>query len=240
VRLQINEGLTAQVADLGGDLQCVIIDDFLANPREVVAHARQHEAAFQYPARAYPGGVLPLPPGEVETLIAFIKREMSKLFPIRRGGMSFSSQLCVTTLQPENFSWIQRLCHTDPGIKPGKSNYASVLYLFEQPALGGTAFFQWKEETYLREMTARQQDDPEAGFAELQSRFKLFREPPRYMTDSTEVAELLEEIPARFNRFIFYSGDIPHSACIRNPELLSPDVGEGRLTLNTFVAATPA
>ena len=134
---------------------------------------------------------------------------MSKRFPILRGGMSSFSQLCLTTLQPEDFTWIQRLCHTDPAIKAGKVNYASVLYLFDNPDLGGTAFFEWKEEDYLREMTARQLQDPDAGLDELRERFSLFREPPRYMTESSEVAGLLEQVSAKFNRFIFYSGDTP-------------------------------
>ncbi len=52
-------------------------------------------------------------------------------------------------------------------------------------------------------------------------------------------AELLDEVPAKFNRLVFYSGDLPHGACIRHPERLQDDPLTGRLSLNTFVAATP-
>jgi hypothetical protein len=38
---------------------------------------------------------------------------------------------------------------------------------------------------------------------------------------------------------IFYSGDIPHSAYIEEPELLSDDVDVGRLTLNLFASVVP-
>jgi hypothetical protein len=54
------------------------------------------------------------------------------------------------------------------------------------------------------------------------------------MTESNDVAELLCTVPARFNRFVFYSGDLPHSAAITAPDLLSDDPRKGRLTLNLF------
>ena len=48
----------------------------------------------------------------------------------------------------------------------------------------------------------------------MQTHFKVFREPPRYMTDSNDVAELLYTVPPRFNRFVFYAGDLPHSGAV--------------------------
>ena len=59
------------------------------------------------------------------------------------------------------------------------------------------------------------------------------------MAVSNEIAELLFEVPAQFNRFVFYSGDLPHSAHIPRPELLSTDFAEGRLTLNCFASVRP-
>jgi hypothetical protein len=59
------------------------------------------------------------------------------------------------------------------------------------------------------------------------------------MTGSNEIAELLYTVPPRFNRFVFYSGDMPHSAAIAAPELLSDDPRQGRLTLNLFFSVLP-
>jgi hypothetical protein len=73
----------------------------------------------------------------------------------------------------------------------------------------------------------------------LKRHFKTFREPPRYMTESNEIAELLCTIPPRFNRFVFYSGDVPHSGAITAPQLLSNDPRKGRLTLNLFFSVLP-
>ena len=38
---------------------------------------------------------------------------------------------------------------------------------------------------------------------------------------------------------IFYSGDVPHSAAIASPELLTKDFSKGRLTLNCFASVRP-
>ena len=239
MNLNINNRLDFSVVDLSEDWRYVVIDDFLANPEQLVEHGSRLRDEFLYPERSYPGGVLPLD-GQVLTLVnQFIRREMSKLFFFARTGLRCQSQLCLATLQPANFTWIQRLCHTDPHVHPGRTNYAALLYLFDDADLGGTAFFRWKDEEYWRDMTARQQPDPVAGLAELEQKFPLFREPPCYMTGSNEVAELLDEVPAKFNRLVFYPGDLPHGACIRFPERLSDDPQAGRLTLNTFVAANP-
>ncbi len=236
--IRINPDPQINVIELSQSQRCVVIDNFLVEPDKLVAHAQDHASDFVFPERAYPGGVLPLSSGFLQPMQAFIKRTMVSYFPVRRGGMSFSSQLCLTTLQPRDFTWIQRLCHTDPGMKSGKSNYAAILYLFNNPALGGTAFFNWKDEGYWREMTARQQQDPHAGLEELESKFQLFRDPPCYMSDSNEAAEKLGAVSARFNRCIFYSGGIPHGACVDQPELLTSNPRSGRLTLNVFIAAT--
>jgi hypothetical protein len=80
---------------------------------------------------------------------------------------------------------------------------------------------------------------PGGSLAFLQQHFEMYRQEPRYMAGSNEVAELLLEVPARFNRFVFYSGDLPHSAHIPRPELLSADFALGRLTLNCFASVRP-
>jgi hypothetical protein len=239
VNLCINNRLNFTVVELSEDWHYVVIDDFLANPDQLVEYGSRLRDEFLYPERAYPGGVLPLDGQFLTPVNQFIRREMSQLFPFSRAGLRCQSQLCLTTLQPANFTWIQRLCHTDPAVYPGKTNYASLLYLFDDTELGGTAFFRWKDQDYWREMTARQQLDPAVGLAKLEQKFQLFRDPPCYMTGSNEVAELLDEVPAKFNRLVFYPGDLPHGACIRFPERLGNDPLTGRLTLNTFIAANP-
>ena len=74
---------------------------------------------------------------------------------------------------------------------------------------------------------------------EFEKHLRYFRDTNTVVMTLDEVADLLDTVPARFNRFVFYSGDIPHSACISDPGLLSSNPTEGRLTLNCFVSALP-
>lgn len=237
--LKIKPNLEIQLVRVAEDVTCAVIDDFLLNPGEAVDFAAEHFDDFERQQRAYPGLVLPAPEQPLADINRFIQRELSRLFPFCRGDIRFQAQFSLTTLQPEEFSWIQRLPHTDPRLQAGRVNFAALLYLFENPELGGTGFYRWKDPAYWEQMTAAQREDPEAGLDELRERFELFRQPPRYVTESNEAVELLDHAPARFNRLVFYSGEVPHSAHITRPDLLVPDPRTGRLTLNWFVDAVP-
>lgn len=239
MQLKLNPNLEIQASQVNDQQVCVVIDDFLLDPQEAVAFACEHAGEFINLERSYPGIVLPVDNLLLGDLNRFIQREMSRLFPFCRGGINFHTQFSLATLQPEDFTWIQRLCHSDPRLEPGRVNFAALLYLFDQPEMGGTAFYRWKDPEFWQEMTVRQREDPSAGLDVLQEKFQMFRDPPCYMTESNEAAELLDRVPAKYNRLVFYSGDLPHSAYIENPGLLSPDPARGRLTLNCFVSALP-
>jgi hypothetical protein len=237
--LNLNPQLEFQASRVTDDQTCVVIDDFLQNPQEVVDYACTHADQFTMPERAYPGLVLPVGNSLVNNLNQFIQREMSRMFPFCRGGIDFHTQYSITTLQPEEFTWIQRLCHTDPRLEPGRVNYAALVYLFDNPDMGGTGFYRWKNPEFWEEMAAMQREDPDTGLEILKEKFAMFRDPPCYMTESSEAAELLDMVPAKFNRLVFYSGELPHNAYITDPGLLTPDPTAGRLTLNCFVSALP-
>jgi len=237
--LRINPGLEIQASQITDNRICVVIDDFLLNPQEAVDFACEHKDGFTMLERAYPGVVMPVDNSLMGEINRFIQKEMSRLFPFCRGDIDFHTQFSLATVQPEDFTWIQRLCHSDPRLQTGRVNYAALLYLFDNPDMGGTAFFRWKDPEFWQEMTAAQRDDPNAGLDMLEEKYQMFRDPPCYMTESNEAADLLDTVPARFNRLVFYSGDLPHNACISKPELLSDDPAKGRLTLNCFVSALP-
>ncbi len=145
----------------------------------------------------------------------------------------------MVTLRPDELSNLQRNCHSDPNPGPDRTIYAGLLYLFENEDLGGTSFYRWKDRWISKNATGIDLDDPDEGLVFLQKDFPTFREPACYMTESNEIAERLCTIPARFNRLIFYSGQIPHNAAITAPELLSTDIRKGRLTLNVFADVLP-
>ena len=237
--LKINPNLEIQVSKVSDDHLCVVVDDFLLNPGEAVEFASTHKDEFVMLERAYPGVVLPVENRMLDEINRFIQKEMSRLFPFCRGGIDFHTQYSLATVQPEDFTWVQRLCHSDPRLEPGRVNFAGLLYLFDNPDMGGTTFYRWKDQEFWQDMTVAQREDPNAGLDVLEEKFQMFRDPPCHMTESNEAAELLDMVPARFNRLVFYSGDLPHNAYISNPQMLSSDPATGRLTLNCFVSALP-
>jgi hypothetical protein len=239
LKISINPDAVMERHAISDECFAVVVDDFLLNPDEVVQHARMHHAGFEMPERSYPGRLLSLAEKSVRDLHGYWRSTLSRVFSFTRGDINDVWQLSLTTLQPEDFTWIQRLCHSDPRTEAGKENFAAVIYLFHNPDLGGTGFFRYRDRKFWESMAARQSDDPNAGLSIVETRYPMFREAPKYMTESNEVAELLTTVPAKFNRMICYSGDIPHNACISDASLLTDDCSTGRLTLNCLASVWP-
>lgn len=238
--IEVNSDATVSTILIGDGHKAVVVDDFLKDPQAVIDHAVTYAERFEYPPASYPGCVLQVPQAATDQIRRFMRREMTKHFPIRRGGQQLTSLLSMTTLQPKELSNLQRVCHVDPRTHPSRRNYASLIYLFEDESLGGTGFYRWKQRELLEQATALEQQDPSKALAFLQEHFSFYYEPACYLTASNDAAELLEVVPAKFNRFVFYSGDVPHSAYIEHPEKLSKDFRKGRLTLNGFASVVSA
>ncbi len=241
-RIRINTDASMRRHAIYEDYDCVIADDFLQDPLEIVEFAAHHADEFSIPESDksdYPGLLLGVDDDAMTDIYHFIRSKMTKRFPFLRGGMNILTYLSMVTLQPYELSIKQRLCHTDPSTSPDRANYAAVMYLFENEGLGGTSFYRWKDYDLLQKANAIELEDSEKALAFLQKHSATYREPSRYITGSNEIAELLYTIPARFNRLVFYSGDVLHSAAIAAPELLSNDFRKGRLTLVCFVSALP-
>jgi len=222
----------------GGEL-CVIVDDFLNNPDEIVEYAKTRADQFSMPDNSYPGLNMRLPEAFNAILASYVKRRMARHLAFLRDRLQLVSMLSMTTLKANELSNLQRLCHSDPLAGPGRATYAGILYLFADETLGGTGFYRWKDRPLIVKATALELQDPAEALALLQRHFPTYRQPPCYITKSNEIAERIAIVPARFNRWIFYSGDVPHSAQIEYPEKLSTDFSTGRLTLNCFVTAAP-
>jgi hypothetical protein len=237
--LAINARAEVEVHELAEGCRVAIVDDFLADPEYVRTFAKQQHEAFVMPQRAYPGLTLDVSSNSMTDIYRFLRSRMSREFGFLRGDVEFSTMLSVTSLAPEELSNLQRICHVDPRRRPDRANFASVLYLFENEKLGGTSFYRWRDRSLIEEATALDLQDQDKARLYLQEQFEYFRSSPCYMTTSNDVAELLAMVPARFNRLIFYSGDIPHSAYVENSDLLTDDPSAGRLTLNTFASVHP-
>jgi Family of unknown function (DUF6445) len=212
----------------------VVVDDFLRDPGMLVEYACDHPGEFSKPNIGYPGMQIRVNDDAMTEIFRFVRSQMSKLYGFMRGRIGIRSLLSLATAKPEELALMQRVCHIDHNPDPTRGKYAALIYLFNDERLGGTGFYRWKSADLLWKGAEMLRANAGEGEAFLQQHFPTFRGPPRYMTESNEVAELLCTVPPRFNRFVFYSGDMPHSAAITAPELLSADPAAGRLTLNLF------
>jgi hypothetical protein len=213
---------------------CYVIDDALAEPQRWVEYAVAHRDGFRdFPDNAFPGPELRFPQPVLEAFAAFFNTHVRQALGARR-LLRAAVRMSMTTRDPQDLRPAQWICHIDAmGMQPGQMIGACVLYLFDRPELGGTAFYmptRPMDET-MALMQASSQLPPERFAAE-------YGIAPGYMTDSNAWFQKVARIPARFNRLIFYSGTVLHSGEILNPQLLDPDPRKGRLTINGFFTCT--
>lgn len=224
-----NSNANVRTVPIDANAQCVVIDNFLARPEEVAAWAAEQDLAEPqgYP---YPGLVAEAPAAVCGLMADHFSRCVRNLLGGRRTLDSIIRASLVTVL-PQALEPRQWLCHRDRIVDdPHQVLFAaSVLYLFRDPALGGTNFYRPRQkEEQTNRLLADSQSLDAGTFG---ARYGLR---PGYMTGGNAYFEQVACIPAAWNRAIFYDGGIFHSADIRHPEALSRDPMQGRLTLNGF------
>lgn len=219
-----------QAVPVGGGRNAWVVDDALAEPEAWRALALRERERFQpAPHNAYPGLEWQLDTDTASRVAEFFMQHLRSRLGARRIEGHYS-RLSIATLQPQQLSPLQRLCHRDRfGTTAQQMVAACTLYLFDDPALGGTSFFVPRRplseiETDIRRWHTM---DSAAFTQEIGA-------PPGYLTASNAHFELTGVVPARFNRAVFYDGSQFHSSHITQPALLSADPAHGRLTLNAF------
>jgi Family of unknown function (DUF6445) len=209
---------------------CYVIDDALRDPERLVQFASDQRSGFHIvDYNAYPGLLLPTP-GEIsEKLNTFFVDHLRRLFDARR-VLRMHSRLALVTLPREQLRPYQRICHSDTmSPDPLQSLQASVLYLFRDESFGGTSFYVPK--LPLQETRQLFNDAAHLPNAEFTRHYDI---QPGYLCESNRYFDRVASVPAKWNRLIFYDGDLLHSGDIREPDKMSPDPRIGRLTLNGF------
>lgn len=231
-----NPAPRVQVLPIDARHACYVVDDALRAPEQLVRFAAQHRGRFRMaPHNAFPGLELRMPEAFDAQLDHFFRVHIRSRLGARRTVRMYS-RLSMVTLPPNALSPPQWICHRDRLQQVQQQLAAAcVLYLFEDPALGGTSFFRPRlspEETAL--MVHESGALPPAAFA------GKYGVRPGYFTESNACFEKVLTVPPRWNRLIFYDGDLFHSGDIAHPERLSDDPHRGRLTLNGFFVCTRA
>jgi hypothetical protein len=207
---------------------CVIVDDFMRDPTELVDYAVRNHALFQDDVRNYyPGPELPLGGAFAARLRdAFLQYARAPLKARRVHRMM--SRLSLVTRRPDEVLPAQRLPHRDmDGLPEGEGAAAMVLYLFKDERFGGTSFFRprmpMEEITALMQELKRRELAGEAPPSDL---------PSTYAIESSRYFEKVLTIAPRYNRAIFYDGRLFHSGDLHTPGLMVNDPLTGRLTVN--------
>lgn len=207
-----------------------VVDDVLLEPEALRAHAVAQRAAFvAAPFNAYPGLEWKMGAEISGPLSDFFMQHLRTRLGGRR-TLSMYSRLSLATLQPHQLSPLQRLCHRDRfGVEPDQSVAACTLYLFDDAGLGGTGFYLPRRPIDQINADIRRWNTlPDQAFTQ------ELGAAPAYLTASNAHFELATVVPAAFNRAVFYDGGHFHSSHITQPDRLSDDPAQGRLTLNGF------
>lgn len=219
-----------------GHPPCLVVDDALLDPQAWREHAATHwPASVQQAFNGYPGPELRLPDAALAAMDHFFAAHARRELGGRRTLRRYARLSMVTTPPAELAPW-QWFCHTDRlEDGPGQCVAASVLYLFDDPALGGTSFYRPRRTP--AETAAMQRDASQLAPEAFSQRHGIA---PGYQAGSNAWFERVASVPAQFNRLILYSGGIFHSGDIVAPGRLSHDPRRGRLTLNGFYVCTRA
>jgi hypothetical protein len=216
--------------DIGDGSVCVVVDDALSDPQALRTLACEYSAGFaEAPLNAFPGLELPMPDTFNALLDEFFMQHVRSRLGARR-TLELHSRLSLVTLPGAQLRPLQRVCHRDRfAVAADQLAAACVLYLFDDPALGGTSFFRPRQplaatNAWMDELSPMSGADADAVLG-----------PERgYLLASNAWFELIATVPPAFNRAIFYDGSIFHSSHIGAPDKLSADPARGRLTLNGF------
>jgi hypothetical protein len=214
---------------------CLVVDEALANPEGLV-----HWAATQQfrPARGFPyPGVIVDAPANVSVMVGDYFAEHVRGRLGGRRTLSTTVRLSLVTLAPQQLRPVQWQCHRDRlGDAPRDLRLAAmVTYLFRDDELGGTSFYR---PLLSGAETDRMIDDAgRMSAAEFGDRYGL---EAGYLSGSNRYFERLAQVPAAWNRMLFYNGDLFHCGDIATPARLSADPRSGRLTLNGFFTCRPA
>jgi hypothetical protein len=229
--LRFNPQARLERVDVEGQAICFVLDQALLDPERLVEYAVAEQSRFQQaPFNAYPGREMPMPAGFTAGLEQAFNGRVRSLLGGRR-TLRTTSRLAMVTTAPADLEPRQRICHRDSAwIEPTHAIAASVLYLFQDPVLGGTGFY-WPRRSE-QEIAQLVHDSSTLDRATFDGRHPDIAQD--FMRASNDWFERIGGVAAAWNRMIFYDGRLFHSGEIGPPARMLADPRQGRLTLNGF------
>ena len=200
--------------------------------RLAIHHSGDFTLAGDGKFNGYPGMELRTAPEQNAALTEFFMQHIRGLLNARRVFDSIS-RFSMVTLQPVQLRPAHTLCHRDLGATSGTIKAACVLYLFKEHELGGTSFYiPKKSDAETAEIVQDSLIMTPENFSE---KYGVAR---NYMHGSNDYFEQIGSVEAKWNRVVFYDGNMYHSGDILKVEKLSKDPQVGRLTINGFFSCS--
>jgi len=219
---------------IDSDRYCYVVDDALADPQSWIDYAVQYQEHFQpSPHSAYPGPEMPMADQIAAHLDSFFNVHIRRLLGARR-VQHMTSKMALVTAKPEQLEPRQWICHRDrPDLPPEWYVAASVLYLFDNPALGGTNFYRTKRSAAETDRLIH--DSGELSPEQFADQYGIEND---YLSQSNAWFKQVYTVEPKFNRMVFYDGNSFHCSDIPDPSALSADPAQGRLTMNGLFTCT--
>lgn len=228
--LLFNPRATLQLVRFDARHFCLVLDDALRNPDEIVRFAVERRAQFSaVDFNYYPGVYRMAPDEQTQDLADYFQMHARRYFDARR-CLETECRYSMVTLPAQALHPLQWVCHRDDvGLDPRLSMQASVLYLFRDSQLGGTGFYVPRRNA--AQTGALFADARRLAPREFSAKYGIA---PTYMHEGNDWFERIGSVAARWNRLIIYDGGMQHASDIAEPGRLSADPADGRLTLNGF------
>ena len=213
---------------------CYVVDEVLLEPEKLRQLAIDKKSLFSMaPFNAYPGLEFAMPQLISDALRDYFNLHIRHLFNARR-TVQMNSRMAMVTLRADQLQARQWICHRDSAwVDPKHCIAASVLYLFDNPDLGGTDFYAPTRP--MPEIDRLVHDASTQSNEQFAAKYSV---PANYFQGAPAYFEQIGRVPAKFNRMIFYDGRIFHCGDIHAPHNMSADPANGRLTLNGFFTCT--
>lgn len=220
----VNPARRTAVIEVGRERSAIIcIDDFSANPDELIESARS--VTFIDPGTFYPGVRAPVPEQYARSLFEATAPLIERSFGAPPDEDLEMCAFSMVTAEPSKLRPLQRIPHYD-----GRETHRiAFLHYLCDPFQGGTSFYRHRVSGYEHITPA----NVDAYIAH------LAREVPQaesrgYVDGGNSLYERIHSVEAARNRLIIYRGNLLHSSDITTRTVLSEDPRQGRLTINGF------
>lgn len=231
IEIKLNPSIHPDIRIVGQEkIPVVVIDEPILSTKELIRYAVQ-DATFSTNGQfAYPGIRAELPRQYADALLPILSDIISSLYRLQP---TLEYQLIhqffsLVTQKPQDLRPLQRVPHFD---NHSPYYFATVHYL-NPGDYAGTGLFRHRPTGYERVSADRYPAYAKAAEAHI----KVNGLPAeKYINESDDHFELIEELEYRPNRLVMYPGNILHSGLIDPDRDISGDPATGRLTANLFL-----